>query len=110
MREIFVNPPPALNSYDEVQNIEVQSIVVSLATPNLLQDADQKQEDKNDMEENEELSFSCENSEPSLDNAPITSAKIESKGNAHGAALMDGEASFDVQHHEHYICSQFQRE
>ena len=42
MRETFVNPPPALNSYDEVQNIEVQSIVVSLATPNLLQDSEQK--------------------------------------------------------------------
>ena len=40
MRETFVNPPPALNSYDEVQNIEVQSIVVSLATPNLLQDSE----------------------------------------------------------------------
>ena len=51
MRETFVNPPPALNSYDEVRNIEDQSIVVSLATPNLLQDADQKQEDKNKMEE-----------------------------------------------------------
>ena len=36
MCETFVNPPPALNSYDEVQNIEDQSIVVSLATPNLL--------------------------------------------------------------------------
>ena len=42
MRETFVNPPPALNSYDEVQNIEVQSIVVSLATPHLLQDSEQK--------------------------------------------------------------------
>ena len=31
-----------------------------------------------------------------LHNAPITPAEIESKGNAHGAALMDGEASFDV--------------
>ena len=60
MREKFVNAPPTLNSYDEVQNIEDQSIVVSLATPNLLQDADQKQEDKNDMEENEELTSSCE--------------------------------------------------
>ena len=71
MRETFVNPPPTLNSYDEVQNIEDQSIVVSLATPNLLQDADQKKEDKNDMEENEELTFSCAGSEPSLHNAPM---------------------------------------
>jgi hypothetical protein len=85
-----------LNSYDEVQNIEVQSIVVSLATPILLQDSEQKQEDKDDMDKNEEITFSCENSEPSLHNAPITPAEIESKGNAHGAALMDGEASFDV--------------
>ena len=96
MRETFVNPPPALNSYNEVQNIEDQSIVISLATPNLLQDAEQKQEDKDDMDKNEELTSSCENSEPSLHNAPITLAEIESKGNAHGAALMDGEASFDV--------------
>ena len=36
MREKFVNAPPTLNSYDEVQNIEDQSIVVSLAMPNLL--------------------------------------------------------------------------
>ena len=96
MRETFVNPPPALNSYNEVQNIEDQSIVISLATPNPLQDAEQKQEDKDDMDKNEELTSSCENSEPSLHNAPITPAEIESKGNAHGAALMDGEASFDV--------------
>ena len=43
MRESFVNPPPALNSYDEVHNLEDQSIVVSLAMPNLLQDYEQKQ-------------------------------------------------------------------
>ena len=86
MRETFVNPPPALISYDEVQKIEDQSIVVSLAMPNLLQDADQKQEDKNNMEENEELTSSCESSEPSLHNAPITTA----------ATLTEGENSLDV--------------
>ena len=48
------------------------------------------------MDKNEELTSSCENSEPSLHNAPITLAEIESKGNAHGAAFMDGEASFVV--------------
>ena len=94
MRESFVNPPPALNSYDEGKNIEDQSIVVSLATPNLLQDADQKQEDKNDMEENEELTFSCAGSEPSLHNAPINPA--ENIGNNHGATLTEGENSLDV--------------
>ena len=36
MRETFINTPPALNSYDEVHNLEDQSIVFSLATPNLL--------------------------------------------------------------------------
>ena len=82
MRETFVNPPPALNSYNEVQNIEDQSIVISLATPNLLQDSEQKQEDKDGMDKNEELTSSCENSEPSFHNAPITLAEIESKGNA----------------------------
>ena len=50
MRETFVNAPPALNSYDEVHNLEDQSIVVSLAPPNLLQDSEQKQEDKDDMD------------------------------------------------------------
>ena len=80
MHETFVNPPPALNSYDVVQNIEVQSIVVSLATPNLLQDADQKKEDKNDMEENEELTSSCASSEPSLHNAPITTTATSTEG------------------------------
>ena len=79
MRETFVNPPPALNSYDEVQNIEVQYIVVSLGTPNLLQDSEQKQEDKDCKDKNEELTSSCENSEPSLHNAPITPAEIEKK-------------------------------
>ena len=36
MRETFINTPPALNSYDEVHNLEDQSIVFSLPTPNLL--------------------------------------------------------------------------
>ena len=43
--------------------------------PNLLQDADKKQEDKNDMEENEELTSSCASSEPSLHKAPIAVAE-----------------------------------
>ena len=34
------------------------------------------------------------NLEPSLHNAPITPAEIESKGNAHG--VTDGETCFDV--------------
>ena len=96
MRETFVNAPPTLTSYDEVHNLEDQSIVVSFAPPNRLQDSEQKQVDKDDMDKNEELTSLCENSEPSLHNVPITPAEIESKDNAHGAALMDGEASFDV--------------
>ena len=50
MRETFVNATPALNSYDEVHKLEDQSIVVSLAPPNLLQDSEQKKEDKDDMD------------------------------------------------------------
>ena len=65
------------------------SIIVSLAPPNLLQDADEKQEDKDDMEENEELTFSCTISEPSLHNALIN--PTENIGNAHGATLTEGE-------------------
>jgi hypothetical protein len=42
MRETFVHPPSTLNSNDEVPNSEDQSIVVSLAPPNHLQDSEQK--------------------------------------------------------------------
>ena len=38
MRENFVNAPPSLNSYDEVTHLEEESVVISLAMPNLLQD------------------------------------------------------------------------
>jgi hypothetical protein len=31
MREIFVNPPPVLNSNDEVHHLDDQSIVIPLA-------------------------------------------------------------------------------
>ena len=44
------------------------------------------------MEENEELTASCENSEPST----ITPAEHESKGNAQDAKLTKGESSLDV--------------
>jgi hypothetical protein len=89
MRETFVHPSSILNSNDEVPKLEDQSIVVSLAPPNLLQDSEQKQEDKDDMEENEDLTSSCENSEPPLHNAPDTS--IDDTGNDHGAIFTDGE-------------------
>lgn len=92
MKEIFVSPP---NSYDEVNNLEDQSIVVSLAPPNLLQDAEQKQKDNDNVEENEELTTSCESSEPLLHNAPNT--PTENTGNADGATLMEGENYIDVQ-------------
>jgi hypothetical protein len=94
MRETFVHPPFTLNSNDEVPNSEAQSIVVSLATPNLLQDSEQKQEDKDDMEENEELTSSCENLEPQLHNAPDTST--EDTGNDHGAILTEGETCHNM--------------
>jgi hypothetical protein len=41
------------------------------------------------MEENEDLTSSCENSEPPLHNAPDTS--IDDTGNDHGAIFTDGE-------------------
>jgi hypothetical protein len=96
MRETFANPSHTINSYDEVHQLEDQSIVVSLAMPTLLQDYEQKLEDKDDVKENEELTTSCANSEPSLHNAPITPAENENTGNAHGAALTQGENSFCV--------------
>ena len=46
MRENFVNPSLVINSNDEVFQLEDQSIVVSLAMANLLQDSEQMQEDK----------------------------------------------------------------
>jgi len=46
MSENFVNPSLVINSNDEVFQLEDQSIVVSLAMANLLQDSEQMQEDK----------------------------------------------------------------
>ena len=46
------------------------------------------------MEENEELTTSYANSEPSLHNAPIILAK--NTGNVHGATLMECENCFNV--------------
>ena len=46
MKENFVNPSLVINSNDEVFQLEDQSIVVSLAMANLLQDSEQMQEDK----------------------------------------------------------------
>ena len=92
MRETFVSPSHIVNSYDEVFQLEDQSIIVSLAMTNLLQDSEQMQEDKNDAKGNEELTTSCANSEPSPHNSPSTPAKNESKGNERKATLKDGEA------------------
>jgi hypothetical protein len=89
MRETFVHPPSTLNSNDDVPNLEDKSIVLSLAPPNLLQDSEQKQEDKDGMEENEELTTSCPNSEPPLHNALDTST--EDTCNDDGAILTEGE-------------------
>ena len=46
------------------------------------------------MEENEELTASYANLEPSLHNAPI--APVENIGNAHGATLTEGENCLNV--------------
>ncbi|WP_323162572.1 hypothetical protein, partial [Pseudomonas rhodesiae] len=69
---------------------------VSLVVPNLSQDFEHKQEETDDVRENEELTSSCSNSEPSLSNAPITPAATENAGNAHGATLTEGESCLDV--------------
>jgi len=71
----------------EVRQLE-QSLLI-LAMPNLLQNNIQKSEDY--VIENQVLSTSCENSEPSL----IT-LENESQGNAHDAKLIEGESSLDV--------------
>ena len=54
------------------------------------------------MEENEELTTSYANSEPSLHNAPITPA--ENIGNAHGPTLMEGENCLNVLNFFHKPC------
>ena len=64
MRENFVNPSLVINSNDEMNHLEEESIVISLAIPNFLQDNVHKQED--DMDKTEELTSSCENSKLSL--------------------------------------------
>ena len=89
MRENFVNPSLVINSNDEVHQLE-QSLVIPPAMPNLLQDNVQKSED--DVIENEMLTTSCGNSEPS----PITLVEHESKGNAHDAKLTEGESCLNV--------------
>jgi hypothetical protein len=81
-----------LNSYDEVHQLEDRSIIVSLGTlapPNILQNSKQKQDATDDKEENEELTSSCENSEPPLHNAPDVST--EDTCNDHDAILTKGE-------------------
>ena len=60
--------------------------------PNFLQDNVQKSED--DVTENEELTTSYANLEPSLHIAPITPA--ENTGNTHGATLTESENCFNV--------------
>jgi hypothetical protein len=56
-----------------VHHLEEESIVIPLAMTNLLQNNVHKRED--DVEENEELTTSYANSEPSLHHAPITPAE-----------------------------------
>ena len=96
MRETFVSPSHIVNSYDEVFQLEDHSIVVSPTVPNLLQDSEQMQEEKDDTKQNEEFTTSCANLEPSSHNAPITPAENMNIGNAHAATLMEGETSLDV--------------
>ena len=91
MRENFVNPSLVINSNDEVHQLD-QSLVIPPAMPNLLQDNVQKSED--DVIENEELTTSYANLEPSLHNAPIT--PTENTGNAYGATLTECENYFNV--------------
>ena len=69
MRETFASPSYIVNSYDEVFQLEDQSIVVSLVMTNLLQNSEQTQEDKDDAKQNKELTTSCANSEPSPHNS-----------------------------------------
>ena len=75
-----------------MHHLEEESVVISLAMTNLLQDNIHKRED--DMKENEKLTTSYANSEPSLHNAPIT--LTENTGNANGATLTEGENCFNV--------------
>jgi hypothetical protein len=59
-------------------------------------DYEQTQEDKDDAKENDELTTSCVNSEPSLHYASITPTENENIGNAHSATLAEGENFLDV--------------
>ena len=81
-----------MTSYAEVHHLEEESVVIPLAMTNLLQNNVHKRED--DVEENEELTTSYANSEPSLHHAPITPA--ENTDNAHGPTLTEGENYLNV--------------
>jgi hypothetical protein len=48
------------------------------------------------MKENEVLTTSCENLEPSFHTAYVTTAENESKYDAHGATLTEGKTSLDM--------------
>ena len=76
MKETFVNPSLVINSSDEVHQLD-QSLVIPPTMPSIFQENIQKSED--DMVENEMLTTSYENSEPS----PIMLVEHESKGKAH---------------------------
>ena len=81
---------PSTIKGNDLGHLEEESIVIPPTMPNLLQDNVEKSKD--DVTENEKLTASCENSEPST----ITPAEHESKGNAHDAKLTEGESSLDV--------------
>jgi hypothetical protein len=74
-RQIFINPYLVNNSNDEVRQLD-QYHVVPPAMPNLLQDNIQKRDD--DIIDNEVITTSCEDSEPSSHNAPIAPVEHES--------------------------------
>jgi hypothetical protein len=74
--------------------VQEQSIVVSLATPNLSQDSDPKHEVKDDLVAPGEDTSSYAISEPSLPNDPPT--PTTNTGTAHDATLMDGENCLNV--------------
>ena len=61
MRETSANPSHIINTYDEVHQLEGQSIVVSLGMLNLLQDYEQTEQDKDKAKQNEEPTTSCAN-------------------------------------------------
>jgi hypothetical protein len=100
MQKSFINTPPVLNSFDEVNHLVDHTIVIPFVVTNLLNDHMQKRE--HDVKENEVLIASLKSSDPSFHNSSSIPFASESKGNTHGQTSLDV-LKFST-NHQHIPC------